>query len=342
MILLPLILMANMVSTMKKNVFLIGPASESMLQKLDDANLEVHKASGMADPAAWLQEHGSLIDYVLTNGHDGLNDAYLSHLPNLQLISCNGVGYDSINVATAASRKILVTHTPHVLNAETSTTAILLMLACYRNFASCHEYARSGKWHATGRPHSLTRTADRRRVGLLGMGRIGQAIAEKLLPFGASISYHSTTRKQELPYAYFDNLLEMAHAVECLICIVPGGEGTKHLVNDQVMNALGPEGVLINVARGSVVDEEALITALEEGRLGGAGLDVFQNEPYIPEKLRTMDNVVVLPHVGSATVETRAAMGALTVDNIISHARNGRVLTPVPECTELVKASQRS
>jgi lactate dehydrogenase-like 2-hydroxyacid dehydrogenase len=242
------------------------------------------------------------------------------------------VGYDGVDVDTALKNDVIVTHTPTVLNAETSTTAILLMLSCYREFSSCEQYARSGAWETQG-PHALTRTADNRKVGILGLGRIGEAIAQKCLAFGSTISYHTRSKKDSVPYTYYSSLVEMARDVDCLIVIVPGGAGTKHMVNAEVMDALGPAGVLINVARGSVVDEQALIKALQEKRLGWAGLDVFENEPHIPEELRALKNVVLLPHVGSATVETRSAMGILTVDNIISHLTEGKAITPVPECS---------
>jgi lactate dehydrogenase-like 2-hydroxyacid dehydrogenase len=171
-------------------------------------------------------------------------------------------------------------------------------------------------------------------VGILGLGRIGQAIADKLAPFGAKIVYHSRSQKN-VPYSYYADLTEMARNVDCLICITPGGPSTQKIVNRAVMDALGPKGTLINVSRGSVVDETALIEALTEGRLGWAGLDVFEAEPKVPEALRKMSNVVLLPHVGSATVETRAAMGALTVDNLLQHLTDGTVVTPVPECADM-------
>ena len=240
----------------------------------------------------------------------------------------------------AVRNNILVTHTPTVVDAETSTTAILLMLACYRNLLSCERHARSGAWQHG--PHPLTRSADHRKVGLLGMGRIGLAIATKLVAFDCDVVYHTRTKKDQVVYPHYESLVAMAHDVDCLICIVPGGADTKHMVNEQVMNALGPEGTLINVARGSVVDERAMIKALQEGRLGWAGLDVFEHEPSIPTELCAMDNVVLLPHVGTHTVETRAAMGALTVDNILQHMKDGRVLTAVPECHHLLQNAKSS
>lgn len=329
------ILIASLSITMK-NILLIGSASNKMVQKLQNAGLEVHAASEMDSPVDWLQTHGDSVEYVMTNGHHGLPSEYTPHLPNLKLISCNGVGYDGIDVAAAVAKDVIVTHTPGVVSAETSTTAVLLMLACYRNFLSCEQHARSGAWEKG--PHALTRSAENQKVGILGLGRVGTAIAEKLLPFGSSISYHSRNEKEGVSYTYYDNLVDMARDVDCLICILPGGAETKHIVNTDVMNALGPDGILINVARGSVVDEKALVLALKEKRLGGAGLDVFEHEPKVPDELKSMSNVVLLPHVGTATVETRASMGDLTVDNILAYEKDGRVLTPVPECTHLVQS----
>jgi len=172
-------------------------------------------------------------------------------------------------------------------------------------------------------------------VGILGMGRIGQEIARKLSAFDAKISYHARSEK-DVPYQYFDDLEAMAKHVQCVIVITPGGTATHHLVNEAVLNALGKNGTLVNVARGSVVDELALISALEEGRLGWAGLDVFEAEPEVPQALRSLPNVVLLPHAGSATVETRAAMGELTFRNLFQHAKDGTVVSPVPECAHMV------
>ena len=254
-------------------------------------------------------------------------------MPNLKVISCYGVGYDAIDTAAAAARGIHVTHTPNVLNAEVASTALLLMLACYRNFLAEDAHVRSGAWEREGNA-PLSRSADNQTVGILGMGRIGQAIAQKLAPFNAKILYHSRSAKP-VEYIYCDSLIDMARQSDVVICITPGGPATRHLVNADVLNALGPNGTLINVSRGSVVDEEALIAALQDGRLGWAGLDVFEQEPKVPETLRALSNVALLPHVGSATVETRAAMGNLTVDNILNHLASGSVISPVPECAHL-------
>jgi len=323
----------SLVSSMK-NVLLIGSATTEMLARLKENDVQVHKLSEKGKD--WLRDNGDQISYVMTNGHDGMPSEYMIFLPNLKVISSNGVGYDGIDAMAAAAKNVLVTHTPHVLDAETSTTAIMLMLACYRNFRSCEQHARSGAWEKLG-PHKLTRAADNRKVGLLGMGRIGQAIANKLVSFNCEVVYHTRSKRNDIMFQYYGSLVAMARDVDCLICIVPGGSETKHIVDEEVINALGPDGTLINVARGSVVDEQAMIKALQEGRLGWAGLDVYENEPFIPRDLRAMENVVLLPHVGSATIETRASMGALTVENILKHIKDGTVITPVPECAHLLQ-----
>jgi lactate dehydrogenase-like 2-hydroxyacid dehydrogenase len=275
----------------------------------------------------------SSITHVITNGHDGIDPAIMASLINLKAISGYGVGYDAIDVAEAVRRGIVVTHTPNVLNEEVATTALLLLLACYREVLRDDAYVRSGAWQANGNA-PLTRSADNQTVGILGLGRIGQAIAQKLTPWNAEIVYHSRTKK-DVFYTYYDNLTAMAKDCDVLICITPGGPSTDKLVNAEVMEALGPNGTLINVSRGSVVDETALIAALQSGTLGWAGLDVFEAEPTVPQALRDLPNTVLLPHVGSGTVETRAAMGALTVDNLLQHLKDGTVISAVPECANL-------
>ena len=303
----------------------IGGITDVMRERLE-AEFTIHKLADGNYPA-------DAITHIATNGHDGVPPDVMSALPNLKMISCYGVGYDAIDVETAKAKGVMVTHTPNVLNAEVATTAIMLMMACYREILRDDAWVRSGDWETKGNA-PLTRSVDNQTVGILGLGRIGQAIADKLAPFGTKIVYHSRSKK-DVEYQYYDNLTDMARAVDCLICITPGGASTRKIVNREVMDALGPDGTLVNVSRGSVVDEEALIAALQEGRLGWAGLDVFEAEPKVPAALRALSNVVMLPHVGSATVETRAAMGALTVDNLLQHLADGTVISPVPECAEM-------
>jgi lactate dehydrogenase-like 2-hydroxyacid dehydrogenase len=314
------------------DLLLIGDATDEMKGRFAE-KFAIHILYDNEDPAAWIARHGSKISYVATNGHDGVKSAFVDSMPNLKAISCYGVGYDSIDTAQAVSRGIPVTHTPNVLNGEVATTALLLTLACYRNFLADEAYARSGDWESKGNA-PLSRSADNQTVGILGLGRIGQTIADKFAPFNSKIVYHARSKKS-VDYTYYDDLTEMAQICDVLICITPGGASTHNLVNEEVLNALGPKGTLINVSRGSVVDEQALIAALAEGRLGWAGLDVFATEPKVPAALRALPNVVLLPHVGSATEETRAAMGNLTVDNILQHLKDGTVISPVPECAHL-------
>lgn len=308
----------------------IGGITDVMRERLE-ARFRIHKLADLDDTT--LAAVGPDITYVATNGHAGVPANVMAACPNIRMVGCYGVGYDAIDTDACVARGIPVSHTPDVLNAEVATTALMLMLACYRNLVVDDAYVRAGRWTAEGNA-PLSRSADNRKVGILGMGRIGQEIARKLSVLDPEISYHTRSQK-DVPYRYFADLVEMAAHVDVLIVITPGGAATHHLVNRAVMEALGPTGTLINVARGTVVDEAELVSALADGRLGWAGLDVFEEEPKVPEALFAMDNVVLLPHAGSATHETRAAMGALVVDNMLSHLDSGTVLTPVPECVHL-------
>lgn len=301
----------------------IGGITDTMRDRLEAA-FTIHQTN---------RYDADKITHVVTNGHDGVKPELMAALTNLQVISGYGVGYDAVDANEAARRGIIVTHTPNVLNEEVATTALLLMLSCYREVLRDDAYVRSGAWEAKGNA-PLTRSAENQTVGILGLGRIGQAIADKLAPWNAKIIYHSRSKK-DVDYTYYDNLTEMAFDCDVLICITPGGASTNKIVNAEVMEALGPQGTLINVSRGSVVDEAAMIDALKSGKLGWAGLDVFEGEPSVPQALRDLPNTVLLPHVGSGTVETRAAMGALTVDNLLQHLKDGTVISAVPECVHL-------
>lgn len=317
---------------MLPKLYVIGDITQMMADRLQD-HFTICYDNDITDKAAWLSDYGAEINYILTNGHDGVPAPVMASMPHVKLISNYGVGYDAINVDEARDRGIIVTHTPNVLNEEVATTALMLMIACYRDFNANEHHARSAAWETDGNA-PLSRSADNRVVGIVGLGRIGEAIARKLAPFGAEILYHNRTEKQ-VPYRYHSDLTDMARQADVLIIATPGGAGTAKLINQEVLEALGPDGIFINVARGSVVDETALIAALSNGTLGAAGLDVFEGEPHIPEALRALNNVVLLPHIGSATIETRAAMGHLTIDNILQHKQAGTVYTPVPETRDL-------
>ncbi|GLK82072.1 2-hydroxyacid dehydrogenase [Ancylobacter defluvii] len=250
-------------------------------------------------------------------------------LPNLEIVSNFGVGYDSVDAAAAGTRGVVVTNTPGVLDDEVADLTLALLLAAIRRLPQAERYLRAGKWPGGAFP--LTATLRDRSIGIVGMGRIGQAIARRLEGFGRPIAYHSRRPAADVDYPHYPELLALAGAVDTLIVIVPGGAQTHHMINAEVLEALGPRGVLINVARGSVVDEPALIAALQDGTIMSAGLDVFAHEPNVPEALIALDNVVLLPHVASATQLTRDAMGQLVVDNLLAWASGRPPLTPVAE-----------
>ena len=270
---------------------------------------------------------------MLTDGHWGVPDNLMERLTNLEIVSSYGVGYDAIDADFAASKNIVVTHTPEVLNNEVADTAIMLWLAVYRKLIQADRWVRQGAWEKEG-SFPLSRSVQNQKVGILGLGRIGETIAKRVKAFEAEIHYHSRSQKNN-DYHFHVSPKELAENVDVLFVITPGGSATRHLVDESVLKALGKSGTLINVSRGSVVDEKALIKALQTGTLGSAGLDVFEAEPCVPSELKNMDNVVLTPHIGSATTQTRQAMGDLTCDNLLSYFKSGKVFTPVPECSNL-------
>lgn len=257
--------------------------------------------------------------------------AWMERLPNLEIIANFGVGYDGVDVGAAASRGVIVTNTPDVLDDEVADTTIALLINTVRQLPQAEVYLRQGRWASNG-PFPLSPLSLRgRHVGLYGLGRIGGEIAKRLEPFKVKISYHTRRPKADCPYDYHASLLDLAAAVDTLICIVPKTAETYNAIDASVLKALGPNGVLINVGRGWSVDEDALIAALQDGTIAAAGLDVFQDEPKVPQALIDLPNASLLPHVASASVPTRNAMADLVVDNLISWFGSGTVLTPVPE-----------
>ena len=284
-------------------------------------------------PDALTPENAPAVRAIVSGGGRKVDAELLSRLPALEIISNFGVGYDSVDVAAAVARDVIVTHTPGVLDEEVADLTLALLLATVRCLPQADRYVREGKW--TSGPFQLTPSLRGRTVGLIGLGRIGLAIARRLEAFGVPVVYHSRTARTDVAYSHYPDLVDMARAVDVLVAILPGGAQTRHIVNAQVLSALGPDGIFVNVARGSVVDQDALISALRSGAILAAGLDVFANEPNVPQALCEMENVVLLPHVGSATFATRAAMGRLVVDNLEAWFAGARPVTPVPECTEL-------
>lgn len=280
-----------------------------------------------SDRDAFLDRIGPRIRGVVAGGP--VDAALIARLPALEIVSNFGVGYDGVDTAACAAAGVVVTNTPDVLTDEVADLALGLLLATVRELPQADRYVRAGRW--LERPYPLTATLRGRRLGILGLGRIGRAIAGRAAAFGLAIAYHGRSRQPDVPYDYHETPADLARAVDILMVVAPGGAGTRHIVNAEVLEALGPDGVLINVARGSLVDETALITALEAGTIRAAGLDVFADEPRVPERLIARDNVVLLPHVGSASVHTRNAMAQLVVDNLMSWFDGRGPLTPVPE-----------
>lgn len=256
-----------------------------------------------------------------------IDEALFARLPALEIVASFGVGYDNIDVAAAAARGIAVTNTPGVLDDEVADLAVALLLATLRRLPAADRFVREGRWRDGAFP--LSPTLRGRRVGILGLGAIGKAIARRLEGFGVAIAYHNRRAQPDTPYAYHPTPVALAEACDVLIAILPGGEGTRHIVDAAVLRALGPQGVFVNVARGSVVDEAALIAALADGTILAAGLDVFAHEPAVPQALVDLPNTVLLPHIGSASEHTRAAMARLVVDNLRGWFADGRALTPV-------------
>jgi lactate dehydrogenase-like 2-hydroxyacid dehydrogenase len=265
---------------------------------------------------------------IATAGQRRIDAELMDALPNLQIVANFGVGYDSVDVHAASERGVVVTNTPGVLDDEVTDTAMGLLLMTVRELNRAEQYLRAGKWPTDG-PYPLTKsTMAGRRVGILGLGRIGEEIARRAEVFGMTVGYHNRNRK-DVPYRYYPTLLEMARDVDTLVVVVPGGAATHHLVDAEVLEALGPDGVLVNVGRGTVVDEAALIEALRTGTIQAAGLDVYENEPNVPQELIDLENTVLLPHVGSASEPTRRAMGRLVVDNLESWFEKAKPVTPV-------------
>ena len=264
---------------------------------------------------------------------------FMRALPKLEIVANFGVGYDAVDSLHAGAHGIMVTNTPDVLTEEVADTAIGLLLNTVREMSAAEAYLRAGAWSAKGNYRLTPLTMRGRTAGIFGMGRIGQAIAKRLEAFGVAVHYHNRRKAEGLAYPYHATLTDLARAVDTLIVVVPGGEATRNAVNAEVLSALGPNGVLINIGRGSTVDEDALIAAMKNGVIAAAGLDVFNNEPHVRPELLSLQNTVLLPHVGSASVHTRMAMGDLCVDNLVSWFSGKGAVTPVPETVQLKKVT---
>jgi len=300
------------------------PAVDAALAK----TFVVHQAGrdGVSDIVA---KFGGHIRGIATRGRQKTTADLIAQLPGLEIIANFGVGYDSIDLPAAIERGIVVTNTPDVLNDEVADFTVGLLLSTIRELPQAERFLRNGQWPRGAYP--LTQTLRDRTLGFIGMGRIGQAVAKRLAAFDVPIVYHSRKPQAGVAYKYYAELKTMAVDVDTLIAIVPGGASTRHMINADILAALGPRGVLINVARGSVVDQDALIEALRKGVIHGAGLDVFADEPNVPSSLLTLPNVVAFPHIGTGTHHTRAIMGDLVVDNLRSWFAGQGPVTPIRE-----------
>jgi lactate dehydrogenase-like 2-hydroxyacid dehydrogenase len=260
---------------------------------------------------------------------------FIDALPKLEIVASFGVGYDAIDAKHCAKRGVMVTNTPDVLTEEVADTAIGLLINTVRELPKAEAYLRAGRWAKDG-DYPLTKLSLRgRHIGIFGMGRIGRAIARRLEAMDLKVSYHNRRPVDDAHYDYYPSLVELAKAVDTLICVAPGGAATQNAVNDRVLTMLGANGIFINIGRGSAVDEPALIAALQNGTIRAAGLDVFADEPRVPQALLDLPNVSLLPHVGSASEHTRAAMADLVADNLIGWFRHGEALTPVSETADV-------
>lgn len=296
-----------------------------------EATFACHRAQGHGEVDAIVARLGGRIRGMARGGHFGVDRDLIARLPSLEIIANFGVGYDGIDLVRCAARGIVVTNTPDVLTEEVADTALGLLLMTVRELSAAERHLRAGKWEREGSYRLTPGTMRNRTVGIAGLGRIGLAIARRLDAMGVPVVYHTRSEKGGLPYRYYGDLKAMAEAVDTLIVVLPGTPETRGAIGMDILRALGPDGILINIGRGSVVDETALIEALRTGVIRAAGLDVFADEPHVPAGLMALDNVVLLPHVGSGSVHTRNAMGQLMVDNLTSWFRDGRPLTPVPE-----------
>ncbi len=298
-----------------------------------EQHFDVHWLNKAADPARMIRDAGPNVVAIATGAHTGVktDKAMMDQMPRLRIISNFGVGYDSIDIPLAAQRGVIITYTPDVLNEEVADTALGLLLATVRELPQSEAYLRAGRWAKEG-DYPLTKASLRdRHVGLIGYGRIGKAIGRRLEAFGVPISYFGRKKQADVPHRFYDNLVAMARDVDTLLAILPGGPATQNLVNAEVLQALGPSGIFINMARGSVCDEAALKAALRAGTIQAAGLDVYVGEPKIDPDLMAVPNLVLLPHVGSASQYTRNKMGQLVVDNLAAYVAGKPPLTPVPE-----------
>ena len=314
----------------KADILLLGPPRPLVVDALSAA-ANVHKLAETKDRNALFAELAQRVRAMAVCGPvEPINEALMSRFPCLEIVSSFGVGYDHVDAKWAGAHGVTVTNTPDVLNEEVADTALGLLLCTVREFPQAERYLRAGNWVEKSYPLTKATLRDR-KIGMVGMGRIGKAIARRLDAMLVPVVYHGRSRQADVPYRYYDDLVAMARDAKIILAIAPGGAGTNNMINAAVLDALGPDGIVINMARGSLVDEPALIKALKDKKIFAAGLDVFVDEPKVPPELVEMENVVLFPHLGSASLHTRQAMDQLVVDNLVAWAAGNPPLTPVPE-----------
>lgn len=313
----------------KPDILVTKPMLPIVEQQLD-AEFTVHRLYDAEDEQAMLAEVGGRIRGVALSWWQ-VNEAFLKQLPNAEIVASFGVGYDHVDTDACLAANVMVTHTPDVLSEEVADTAIGLLLMTVRELGQAERWLRDGNWAENGAYPLTQATMQGRTLGIFGLGRIGKSIARRAESFGLKVAYHGRSRQDGVDYPFHASLMALAAACDTLMVVAPGTPETRHAVNAEVLKALGPTGIVINIGRGSVIDETALTEALEKGTMYGAGLDVFEEEPCRPERLMKLPRVTLLPHVGSASQATRNAMGQLVVDNLKSWFSTGRPLTAVPE-----------
>ena len=329
-----------MMAAEKTDVLLIGPPKPVIVNGLAGA-FNLVKFPDAKDRDKFFAESAPRVrGMAVAATEERVDGAFMTRFPRLEIVSSFGVGYDHVDARWAGAHGITVTNTPDVLTEEVADTALGLLLCTVREFPLAERYLRAGKWVQKNYPLSKATLRDR-TVGMVGMGRIGQAIARRLAAMQVPVVYHSRRPAAGVPYRHYPKLMDMARDVDVLMVITPGGAETKNLIDAQVLEALGPDGILINMSRGSVVDEPALIKALQQKTILSAGLDVFAREPEVPAELIAMDHVVLFPHLGSASVATREKMDQLVVDNLLAWAAGKPPLTPVSETPWPPKTQKR-
>lgn len=313
----------------KPDILIPSPLRDMIIDGLEP-HFTLHKLYEAEDAETFLKEREAIIRGIAVSFFH-VDQPFIDRFPNLEIVSNFGVGYDKVDARHCGTRGIIVTNTPDVLTEEVADTAIGLMIMTIRELSAAERWLRDGNWEKKGAYRLTPGTLRGRTLGIFGLGRIGKAIATRAEAFGMSVHYHGRSQQAGVEYTYHSSLVSLAEAVDTLMIVAPGGPETEHMVGERVLEALGPQGVLINIGRGSVVNEPVLIEALKKGTIMAAGLDVFEHEPHVPQALQDLPNAVLLPHVGSASVATRDAMGQLVVDNLKSWFSVGKPVTPVAE-----------